>query len=70
MESIIHKNIVHYCDRNNILTDEQHGFRNKHSTTMILLELMDDITSFVDNSNSVDIITIDFAKAFDTISHN
>ena len=31
---------------------------------------MDDITSFVDNSHSVDIITIDFAQAFDIISHN
>ena len=70
IESIIHKNIVDYCDRNNILTDEQHGFRNKHSTTTNLLEFMDDITSFVDNTHSVDIIIIDFAKAFDTISYN
>ena len=31
---------------------------------------MDDITSFVDNSHSVDIITIDFATAVDSISHN
>ena len=31
---------------------------------------MDEITSFVDNSHSVNIITIDFAKAFDTVSHN
>ena len=31
---------------------------------------MDDITSFVDNSHSVDIIIIYFKKAFDTISHN
>ncbi len=28
IESIIHKNIADYCDRNNILTDEEHGFRN------------------------------------------
>ena len=70
MESIIHKNIVDYCDRNKILTDEQHGFRNKHSTTFNLLEFIDDITIFVDNSHSVDIIAIDFAIAFDIISHN
>ena len=31
---------------------------------------MYDITSFVNNSHSVDIITIDFAKVFDSISHN
>ena len=60
------KKIVDYCNRNNILTNELHRFSNKHSTTINLLELMDDITCFVDNSYSVDIITIDFAKAFDT----
>ncbi len=31
---------------------------------------MDDITSFIDNSHAVNIVTIDFAKVFDTISHN
>ena len=46
------------------------GFLNKHSTTTNLLELMGEITSFVDSSNSVDILTIDFIKASDNISYN
>ena len=48
MESIIHKNIIDYCDKNKILTHEQHGFRNKHSTTSNVLELINELTSLVD----------------------
>ena len=70
MESIIHKHITEYCDKNKILTHEQHGFRSKHSTTSNLLELINEITSLMDIGHSVDVITVDFAKAFDSISHN
>ena len=47
MESFIYKNSTNYYDRNNILTDKQHGHIN-NSTTINLLESMDDITSFID----------------------
>ena len=70
MESVIHYNISDHCNLKNILTPEQHGFRNNHSTTSVLLELLNDITKIIDDGNSVDVITLDFAKAFDSISHN
>ena len=35
---------------------------------MNLLELVDDITNYIYNGNNVDLITIDFSKAFDKIS--
>ena len=52
-----------------LLTPEQHGFTNNHSTTSVLLELLKDITKIIDDGNCVDVITFDFAKAFDSISH-
>ena len=70
MESIIHKHITEYCDKNKILTHERHGFRSKHSATSNLLELINELTSLMDISHSVDVITVDFAKAFDSISYN
>ena len=70
MESVIHNNISDHCNLNNILTPEQHGFRNNHSTTSVLLESLNDITKIIDDGNCVDVITVDFAKAFDSISHN
>ena len=70
MESIIQKHITEYCDETKILTHEQHGFRSKHSTTSNLLELINELTSLMEIGHSVDVITVDFAKAFDSISRN
>ena len=55
MESIIHKHITEYCDKNKTLTHEQHGFRSKHSTTSNLLELINELTSLMDIGHSVDV---------------
>ena len=41
----------------------------KKCTTSNLLELNNDQTKFFDDGNSVDLITIDFSKAFDKIPH-
>ena len=53
-----------------MINTEQHGFRDKRSTCTNLLELLKDLTNNIDVGNAVDIITIDFAKAFDSINHN
>ena len=34
-----------------------------------IVELFNDIIAYINSNNSVDMITIDFSKAFDTISH-
>ena len=70
MESIIYFNIVNHCNKFNMINTEQHGFRDKRSTCTNLLELLKDLTNNIDVGNAVDIITIDFAKAFDSINHN
>ena len=67
MESIIYSNIVNHCYKFNIINTEQHGFRDKRSTCSNLLKLLNDLTNNIDIENAVDIITIDFAKAFDSI---
>ena len=41
----------------------------KRSTTTILLECLEYWTCAVNNKKSVDVLYIDMAKAFDTISH-
>ena len=70
MESIIYSNIVNHCNKFNIINTEQHGFRDKRSTCTNLLELLNDLTNNIDIGNAVDTITIDFAKALDSINHN
>ena len=70
MESIVHKHIINHCDKHKLLSNSQHGFRQQYSTTSNLLELLNDVTQDIDNSNNVDLITNDFSKAFESISHS
>ena len=70
MEGIIFDSIYIHCTENNLLTDSQHGFRKNKSTSSNLLEFMDDISKSIDMKDSVDVITVDFSKAFDVISYD
>ena len=70
MESIIYSNIVNRCNKFSIINTEQHGFRDKRSSCTNLLELLYNLTNNIDIRNAVDIITIDFAKAFNSINDN
>ena len=51
------------------LPPEQHGFISGKSCTTQLLEYMEDITQAIDNGDDVDVIYLDFCKAFDRVPH-
>ena len=70
MESVVFYYIYKYCTENNFLTDAQHGFRINKSTTFNLLEFTDDILKYVDKNDNVHVITVNFSKALDKISHD
>ena len=69
MESIIKDRIMQHCIDNNLISSTQHGFLRGKSTVTNLLELTNVISTERDQGNNVDIICIDFAKAFDTVPH-
>lgn len=69
MESIIHDSISSYLLSNDLLSDHQHGFLKKRSTLTNLLHSIRNWHSSLDDKKSTDIIYIDFAKAFDSVSH-
>ena len=54
----------------NILSPNQFGFREKHSTYMALLKLIDDISEEIYNNNFSLGVFIDLSKAFDTINYD
>ena len=54
---------------NNVLNNTQHGFRRGRSCQTNLIEFMDQITRWTDEGNSVDIVYLDFSKAFDKVDH-
>ena len=51
---------------NNLLSNEQYGFRNKRSCALQLLHVMEEWNEFVDERRSWDTVYLDLAKAFDT----
>ena len=53
-----------------MFNQNQYGFRTGHSTEHAALELVDKITSQMDNNETPINIFLDLSKAFDTIDHN
>ena len=70
LEHIIHSNIMHHFDTHSVLTDKQHGFRPKHSTESQLILTVQDLAYSLNNKKQVDLIIMDFSKAFDVVPHN
>ena len=70
MESIISDSMIAFLRANHLLSDEQYGFLAKRSTCTQLLTTLNDFTLLADNKMRVDAVYIDFAKAFDSVSHS
>lgn len=69
LESLIRDSIIFYLTENKLLTDCQHGFRKRRSCVTQLLEVMNDFTLLMDKGYDIDIIYLDFKKAFDSVPH-
>ena len=52
-----------------ILKEHQHGFLPGRSTIRQLLQAMDYWTEALDNGSDIDILYLDFQKAFDSVPH-
>ena len=69
MERIIKRHIINFLVQNHIISDQQLGFVPGRSTTLQLLRALEDWTAELDSGNEVDIVYIDFQKAFDSVPH-
>lgn len=68
LEKIINSRLIKYLENNNLLSEQQFGFRPKRSTNQAVHKLTNLICSNLDNSMITIGIFLDLAKAFDTIS--
>ena len=59
----------HY-EKLNVLSDSQHGFRKRRSCESQLIITIDQLAKNTASGNQVDIILIDFEKAFDKVPHS
>jgi len=70
MESIIRDQLVNHLKFNNLIKSSQHGFMKNKSCTTNLLEFLDRVTTLIEDGDSVDVIYLDFSKAFDKVPIN
>jgi hypothetical protein len=70
MENVIKESILNYLIENKLLSCEQHGFVPKRSTVTELLECIGQWFNDIDTGEYVDVVYIDFRKAFDSVVHS
>ena len=68
-ESIIRDEVTTHLSRLKLINSTQHGFVTKRSCLTNLLEFLEFVTNYVDKGLPVDVIYLDFQKAFDKVPH-
>ena len=69
LERIIRKQVSSFIDKKGCLNSTQHGFRSGRSCLSALLSVFDDIMHMLEDGGSVDMVYLDFSKAFDKVDH-
>ena len=70
LEKIIHSQITGYLNVNNILSNNQYGFRKERSTSLAIFNALKNLHENWNENNFRGCVFIDFSQAFDTIDHN
>ena len=69
LESIIKDKISEHLEKFKLIKASQHGFMKNKSCLTNLLEFLHFVANQVDSGEAVDVIYLDFQKAFDKIPH-
>ena len=70
METFVRDAVYDHMKTNNLFTDKQFGFIRGRSTTTQLISALEEWTSILDERGNLDVIYMDFMKAFDKVPHN
>ncbi|KAK4814558.1 hypothetical protein QYF61_023757 [Mycteria americana] len=70
MEQIILSAITRHVEDNQGIKPSQHGFRKGRSCLTNLISFYDKVTRLMDEGKAVDVVYLDFSKAFDMVSHS
>ena len=70
LEHIVVHNLMAHLENNDILCQQQHGFKKNRSCDTQLLELVEKLTSNLADPTQTDMLILDFAKAFDKVNHS
>ncbi|CAM4716817.1 unnamed protein product [Lepidochelys kempii] len=70
MEQVLKESILKHLEERKVNRNSQHGFTKGKSCLTNLIAFYDEITGSVDEGKVVDVLFLDFSKAFDTVSHS
>ncbi|CAM4562394.1 unnamed protein product [Caretta caretta] len=70
MEQVLKESILKHLEERKVIRNSQHGFTKGKSYLTNLIAFYDEITGSVDEGKAVDVLFLDFSKAFDTVSHS
>ena len=66
---LIHKQVINFLQKHALLYQYQFGLREKHSTTLAIIEIIGFFKNDINNGDITIGIYLDFKKAFDTVNH-
>ena len=69
LERILRKRICEYLLKANLINPQQHGFLPQRSCLTNLLCFLDEISDRLDRGDPVEVLYLDFMKAFDSVNH-
>ena len=69
MESLIRDELLKHLSDSCLLSHSQHGFRPKRSCNTQLIEVIEHWSTALENHSSLDVLYLDFQKAFDSVPH-
>ena len=69
LESLVRDKVQEHLDNSQVMSEHQHGFCAGKSCLTNLLETLEKITELIDHGQPVDILFLDYQKAFDSVPH-
>ncbi|CAM5105414.1 unnamed protein product [Natator depressus] len=70
MEQVLKQSLLKHSEERKVIRNSQHGFTKGKSCLTNLIAFYDEITGPVDEGKAVDVLFLDFSKAFDMVSHS